>query len=218
MADTTKKFQVFERDLVADAEDANNRDHELTILEAIKLYPKAVGWSMALSAACIMDGYDYHVIGLLFAQPVFRKAYGQLQPDGDYQISAAWQAGLNNGSAIGTLTGLFLAGYLTERFGFRRTIMFTLALITCLIFIQFFATSLVVLQIGQILTGQPTVSILRCSFRFSSSAGIPLAIFQTVTCVYAAEVAPTCLRAFLTSYVSQMWVSFCQTWELQESG
>jgi len=37
--------------------------------------------------------------------------------------------------------------------------------------------------------------------------GIPLGMFQTVTCVYAIEVMPTHLRAYLTSYVNMCWVS-----------
>ena len=146
--------QLFESELVADAEDATRQEHELTILQAIKLYPKAVAWSVVVSAASIMDGYDYHVLSSLFAQPAFQKAYGKLQPNGTYQISAPWQSGLNNGSSVGSLLGLYLAGFLTDRFGFRKTIMLSLFLALCFVFIQFFATSLVVLQIGQILLGE----------------------------------------------------------------
>lgn len=40
----------------------------------------------------------------------------------------------------------------------------------------------------------------------ATEIGVPLGILETITCVYAVEVAPTCLRAFLTSYVSQNWV------------
>jgi SP family general alpha glucoside:H+ symporter-like MFS transporter len=141
-------------ELLAEAEDAINTDHELTILQAIKLYPKACAWSMVLSAALIMDGYDYHVIPALYALPSFQKKFGQVQPNGSYTITAAWQSGLSNGSTIGQLLGLFLAGYLTERFGFRKTLMFTLVLIPCIIFIQFFASSLAVLEVGQILLGE----------------------------------------------------------------
>jgi hypothetical protein len=39
------------------------------------------------------------------------------------------------------------------------------------------------------------------------STGVPLGLLETITIVYAVEVAPTCLRGFLTSYVSQIWVS-----------
>ncbi|RFU24727.1 hypothetical protein B7463_g11614, partial [Scytalidium lignicola] len=180
--------QIIPSELVLDVEDATNKDHELTILQAFKIYPKAVAWSAVLSASCIMDGYDTKLIGSLFAQPAFCKAYGELQPDGTYQITAAWQSGLNNGSNCGQMIGLCFAGFLTERFGFRKTMIATLLVIPCIIFIQFFAPNLTVLEVGQILLG------------------IPLGVFETITCVYAVEVAPTCLRGILTSWVSQNWV------------
>ncbi|KIV86730.1 hypothetical protein PV11_02325 [Exophiala sideris] len=82
------------------------------------------------------------------------------------------------------MIGLTFTDQLTKRFGFRKTMIATLLVAPYLIFIQCFATSLAVLEVEQILLG----------------------IFQTVTCVYAVEVAPTCLRAFLTSWVSQNWV------------
>lgn len=142
--------KVLQQELVADVEEATRKDHELTLLQAIKLYPKAVAWSAIISASTIMDGYDFHVLGSLFAQPAFQKAFGDLLPDGTYQVSAPWQSGLNNGSSVGALIGLFLAGYLTDKFGFRKTIMLALFFILCFIFIQFFATSLVMYEFGQI--------------------------------------------------------------------
>lgn len=142
------------REAISDAEHANTKDHNLTILQAFKIYPKAVAWSALLSAACIMDGYDLKLFGLLFAQPAFNKAYGKLQPNGTYQISAAWQQGLNNGSNIGQMIGLTFAGQVSERFGFRKTMIATLLMVPCLIFIQFFSTSLAVLEVGQIFLGK----------------------------------------------------------------
>ena len=139
--------------LLAQAEDANTQEHRLTLGSAIKLYPKAIAWSMLMSTALVMDGYDFKLIGSLFAQPVFAKAYGQLQTDGTYQIPAAWQTGLNNGSNVGQMIGLLIAGYIVERFGFRRTMMGALVVVPCLIFIQFFAKSLPQLQAGQVLLG-----------------------------------------------------------------
>ncbi|OAL25536.1 hypothetical protein AYO22_04855 [Fonsecaea multimorphosa] len=180
--------KISHSDLVADTEEAIKEDHELGFFRSVQLYPKAIAWSMAICAASIMDGYDLHVVGLLFAVPAFRTAYGDPQPDGSRQISAPWQSGLNNGSNIGQLAGLFLAGLLSERLGFRKTLMIALVLTPFLILIQFFAPSLVVLEIGQILLG------------------IPMGLFQTTTIVYAAEVAPTSVRPMLTSWASQMWV------------
>jgi SP family general alpha glucoside:H+ symporter-like MFS transporter len=152
--------QIFQTQLISDAEEATKKDHELTIIQAFKLYPKAVAWSAVMSAACIMDGYDLKLIGSLFAQPAFSKAYGNLQPNGTYQITAAWQSGLNNGSNVGQMIGLCFAGYLSERFGFRKTMLATLIVLPCLIFIQFFAPSIVVLEVGQILIGEFSILII----------------------------------------------------------
>ena len=146
--------RISHEDLAADAQEATIREHELTIRQAMRLYPKAIAWSLVLSAASIMDGYDLHVMGLLLAQPAFQKAYGQRQPDGTYQISAAWQSGLNNASAVGALVGLYMAGYLSDKLGFRRTIMIALFFAVCFIFVQFFSNSLTVYVIGHILTSE----------------------------------------------------------------
>jgi Arabinose efflux permease len=118
----------------------------------------------------------------------FPEKYGQELPNGTYEISASWQAGLSNGASVGSLMGLLLNGYLSERFGFRNTMLASLAFITATIFIPFFAPSIEVLLVGQVLMG------------------IPWGIFQTLTTSYAAEVAPTHLRAYLTTYVNLCWV------------
>ncbi|TKA78238.1 hypothetical protein B0A55_04787 [Friedmanniomyces simplex] len=182
-----QKPMIAQRDLLSNAEDATDKEHNLTLFKAIKLYPKAIAWSAIMSASLIMDGYDLKLIGSLFAQPAFQKSFGHRQPNGTYQVSAPWQTGLNNGSNVGQMFGLLIAGVLAERFGFRKTMMGALVAVPCLIFIQFFASSLAQLQIGQILLG------------------VPLGIFQTVSCVYAMEVVPICLRAYLTGFVSECW-------------
>lgn len=139
--------------LLPDAEDANNKEHHLTVAQAIKLYPKAIAWSLCMSSAVIGDGYDLKLIGSLFAQPAFRMAYGHRQTGNEYQIPAPWQAGLNNGSNVGQIIGLTIAGNVVERVGFRRTMMVALAVVPCLIFIQFFAPNLPQLQAAQVLIG-----------------------------------------------------------------
>ena len=35
--------------------------------------------------------------------PQFRKKYGEQLPDGDYQVTAPWQAGLSNGAVVGEI-------------------------------------------------------------------------------------------------------------------
>jgi len=52
----------------------------------------------------------------------FQKKYGVLQPDGSYEITAAWQSGLSNGALVGEILGLMAAGVLCDRYGYRFTI------------------------------------------------------------------------------------------------
>jgi SP family general alpha glucoside:H+ symporter-like MFS transporter len=138
---------------LANAQDANAFEHDLTFFQALKLYPTGVIWSIVMSTAVIMEGYDTKLIGTLYAQPAFQKAFGNLVKGDKYQISAPWQAGLSNGSIIGQLAGLLIAGYICERYGFRASMMWSLLVIIAFIFITFFAKSIVVLLIGQILFG-----------------------------------------------------------------
>jgi len=150
----SENYQVLERGLLADAEDATNREHELTFLQAIKLYPKAVGWSVIMSTALVMDGYDTKLMSSLIGQPAFQKAYGNRQRNGSYQIPAPWQSGLSNGSNACQMLGLVIGGYLSEWLGLRKTMMSALLIVPCIIFIQFFAPSLAVLEVGQVFLGE----------------------------------------------------------------
>jgi MFS transporter, SP family, general alpha glucoside:H+ symporter len=44
--------------LVAEADEANRNERSMKLLEAFRIYPKAMAWSVLLSSAIIMEGYD----------------------------------------------------------------------------------------------------------------------------------------------------------------
>ncbi|KAJ4208264.1 hypothetical protein NW759_013701 [Fusarium solani] len=170
------------------ASEAARREAQMPLLQCLKLYPKAVAFSVIISACIIMEGYDVNLLQGLFAFEPFQRRYGEEQPDGSYQLSAQWQVGLANGVAVGEILGLFINGIVSERIGYRRTVLWSLLFVTCFIFILFFAPAVEVLLVGEIL------------------CGIPWGVFQTLTTVYAAEVCPVQLRAYLTTYVNLCWV------------
>jgi len=60
--------------MLDDARDATNMEHNMTVREAVKLYPYAVGWSILASTALVMEGYDLVVIGSFYG---FRKLWKQ---------------------------------------------------------------------------------------------------------------------------------------------
>jgi len=82
------------------------KEHKMTLLEGVRLYPKAIAWAALIAMCCAMEGYDIALIGNFYAFPPFNEKYGDLQPDGSYQVPARWQAGLANGAQCGQIIGL----------------------------------------------------------------------------------------------------------------
>ena len=140
-------------ELNRDANAATEKEHSMGLFQALKLYPKAVGWSLLLSTAIIMEGYDTALLPSFFAFNTFNERYGTLQPDGTYVVSAPWRSGLSNGEACGEILGLWAAGIVQERYGYKKTLMGALVLITGAIFITTFAQNLPMLLAGEIICG-----------------------------------------------------------------
>ncbi|KAK7516403.1 uncharacterized protein IWZ02DRAFT_475774 [Phyllosticta citriasiana] len=169
------------------AKAATEKEQSMSLLEGIRLYPKAIGWSVLISTCIVMEGYQICLLGSFYAVDAFNKKYGELAKDGSYQIPARWQSGLSNGAYCGEIIGLMINGWVSEKFGYRYTVMTCLALLTGLIAIFFTAPSVVELQVAEVL------------------AGIPWGVFQTLTITYASEVSPVAMRGYLTTYVNFCW-------------
>jgi MFS transporter, SP family, general alpha glucoside:H+ symporter len=116
-----RKLSVTNPDIVQSFEEAKAAtagEHELTIREAVKLYPKAIVFSIIFSTAVVMEGYgesqcpyvnvgsrlielDLSLMGSFFGLNQFRNFYGtEPNPDGGLQISAPWQSGILNGTQV----------------------------------------------------------------------------------------------------------------------
>jgi SP family general alpha glucoside:H+ symporter-like MFS transporter len=121
----TKRMSV----VIRNAKSATEKEHKMTLLQGIRLYPKAVAWSLLISTCICMEGYDVCLLSNFYAFPAFNRKYGEQLPDGTYQIPARWQAGLSNGANVGEIIGLFINGWVSERFGYRYTVMTCLTLI-----------------------------------------------------------------------------------------
>ncbi|KAJ5215741.1 uncharacterized protein N7498_002148 [Penicillium cinerascens] len=173
--------------IIQNAKAATDKERNMSLLQGIKLYPKAVAWSVLISTCIAMEGYDISLVNNFYAFPQFNKKYGTQLADGSYQVSAQWQAGLSNGAYVGEIIGLFINGWASERFGYRYTIMTCLVLVTAWTAIFFTAPNVQALLAAEIL------------------CGIPWGVFQTLTITYASEVCPVALRGYLTTYVNFCW-------------
>lgn len=179
-------------ELSADAKAAADLEHRMGFREGCRLYPKAILFSFCLSLAVIMEGYDTYLLGNFFGLTTFSRKYGEPAGIKDgvqtYQVNASWQSALGNGTAAAQIIGLFLNGIISERIGYRWTMIGSLLFITGTIFITFFAVNVRMLLAGYVLSG------------------LPWGVFQTLTTTYAAEVTPVPLRPYLTTYVNLCWV------------
>ncbi|KAJ9635994.1 hypothetical protein H2201_000005 [Coniosporium apollinis] len=177
--------------LVANAKSAVEAEHSMGIAKALKAYPKAIFWCLAVSMCVIMEGYDTILIGNFYAYPEFARKYGQqVQTDDglEYQLTAPWQAGLGNASGIGAFFGTLLNGYLVAKFGQVRVLVASLITLSAFIFIVFFAVNIEMLLVGQLL------------------CGLPWGVFATTAPAYASEVVPLSLRVYLTSWTNMCFI------------
>lgn len=192
----------------ARSREATDAEHSLTVSEAIQAYPMAIFWSLMVSMCVIMEGwsepplpgrllpcrltsigYDAILIGNFFAYPAFAEKYGQyIDEKGQHQLSAAWQATLGNASTVGCFFGTIINGYLVDRFGQKRVIVGSLVVLSCFIFMTFFADNIVVLMVGQLL------------------CGLEWGVFASSAPAYASEVLPMSLRPYLTSWTNMCFI------------
>ncbi|PHH68273.1 hypothetical protein CDD82_683 [Ophiocordyceps australis] len=168
-------------------EQAIENEHQLGFAQAVRLYPKAIGWCLFVSIGIIMIAFDQQLLGNLYSTPQFQRDFGR--PYGDeWVIDASWQTALSMGSPMGQVVGALVGVYPMDRFGRKPTFAGTVVVIGALVLIQFFARSLTVLLVGELL------------------AGLVAGVFVVLTPAYASEVCPTALRGHTTATVNLCFV------------
>ncbi|ODV79439.1 maltose permease [Suhomyces tanzawaensis NRRL Y-17324] len=176
-------------DMSNEAKSNDHKERNMSLGEGLRTFPKAVMWSIILSSALVMEGYDTNLLNSMYGFDAFNKKFGDFYPSlGTYQIPAKWQTALSMGYQSASIIGLFVSGIIASRIGYRKTLMTALITSVGLIFIQFFAPNREVLLLAYVLLG------------------INWGAYQTLAVTYASEVAPTTLRVYLTTYVNVCWV------------
>lgn len=78
------------------AKAATEKERNMTLLQGIKLYPKAIAWSLLISTCIVMEGYDISLISNFYAFPQFNRKYGVPGDDGKYQVPASVSSPFSN--------------------------------------------------------------------------------------------------------------------------
>ena len=154
----------------------------LPLGQAIKKYPKLVGWCVALTLAIIGWGYDLVIVGSITAVDSFQEDYGE-EHNGKQIIPASWLSmwlGLPlGGNALGSLFG----GWLGDRIGRRLSLMTGSVFSAIAIGFIFFSFT------------APDPDIKRAVFTVGLTLqGFSVGIIKTTCLTYVSENAPTAIR------------------------
>lgn len=175
--------------LADDTNTAINNEHNMSVRESIRFWWKAIVFSFVISLCVVMEGYDTSLMNKFFAFTPFRNRFGdQVDAEGEKLVSARWQTIILNGTQVGCILGLIINGYVTEWIGYKKTMIGSMLFMIGAVFIPFFSTGLEMFLVGGIIQG------------------LPWGVFQTLAISYAADLCPTHLRGYMTSWINMCWV------------
>jgi len=170
--------------------EAENQEHDMGVLQAVKQYPMAATWAFVMSCTIILEAYCVFLMGNFIPLPAFERDFGFYDAKADppqYVIQAAWQSAFQAAGPLGALMGVFVAGPITTRLGYRWATIIGLMLLNCFILVFYFGKSLSVLFVAQLLEG------------------IPWGIFIANAPAYCSEITPIQLRAPATQMLQMFW-------------
>ncbi|KAF3000669.1 hypothetical protein E8E13_000823 [Curvularia kusanoi] len=177
-----------DKQLLAASYEAETRESQMGVWEAMKAHPMACFWAFIFCFTIVMESFDMFLTGNFVALTAFKERYGVLLADGHTKaIETKWQSSLFQAGQCGAFVGVFLAGPITNRVGYRWCTILALALMVVTIFISFFAQSLEVLVIGQ------------------AFEGVPWGMFIANSPAYASEIVPVALRGVCTATIQMSW-------------
>ncbi|KFY78726.1 hypothetical protein V499_02166 [Pseudogymnoascus sp. VKM F-103] len=168
--------------------DAEKIEFKMTVLEAVKAYPAASWWAFVMSCTIIMESYCVFLMGQFIATQKFADDFGVYSPNKKkFIIEASWQSAFQCSGPVGAFMGVFMAGPITSRIGYRWATIGGLMFLNAFIFIFYFGNSQGMFFAAQILEG------------------IPWGIFIANAPAYCSEIVPMRLRAPATQMLQMFW-------------
>lgn len=146
-------------------------------------------------------GYDGSIANAFYALPAFLNRFGSdFEKDGKLskQISGNWQTAINCIGLPGNLLALYVVGWASDRFGYRRTYAAGMVVTACIVFMFVFLRS-----IEMLLAANALMSF--CWGLFRESGDVLSSLIETLTAAYAVELCPIRLRGQATSFISMAW-------------
>uniref|UniRef100_A0A8H7NII4 Major facilitator superfamily (MFS) profile domain-containing protein n=1 Tax=Bionectria ochroleuca TaxID=29856 RepID=A0A8H7NII4_BIOOC len=158
---------------------ANQEDHDLTKIGAIKKYPLAFVWSLYAIWCTLLVSFENQAAGNVVGIPEFRKDFGH-EYAGNYVLDANWQSAFQGAPVASGVIGALGCGVIADWLGRRAVIIICLVISYAAITMEFVATTNELFFGGKFLNG------------------FAIGALASVTVTYIGEVAPLALRGMLT--------------------
>lgn len=133
-----EKAEVHQAEILADAVDGENHEHQMGVWDAAKQYPWACFWAFVMCFTIVMESFDMFLNTNFVALKHFSKVYGVQTGEDSWAIPTRWQSALFQAGQCGAFIGVYLAGPITNRIGYRWTTLVGLVLMNATIFVSFF--------------------------------------------------------------------------------
>jgi SP family general alpha glucoside:H+ symporter-like MFS transporter len=134
-----------------------------------------------------MEAYCVFLMGNYVALTSFQREYGIPDGNGNYVIETSWQSALQCGGPLGALIGVFLAGPITSKIGYRWATIGGLMVLNAFIFVMFFAKSLPIFFVSQLLEGIPVSDLsagIECLLTLDSGVSSSPMLLHTAVRLY----------------------------------
>ena len=146
----------------------------------------------------VMESFDMFLNGNFVALGAFQQKYGVMVAAGEFSIPTKWQSALFQAGQCGAFVGVFLAGPITNRIGYRWTTILGLILMILTIFVSFFVSKMNTTP--QLSTNRISGQLARTSCSRPSTGGYSMGLLhRQLSCICVRNCtpsAPWCLHGY----------------------
>lgn len=144
---------------------ANQEEHELSAIGAIRKQPKVFCWCLYALFTCLLVSFENQASGMVLSIPEFRKDFGH-EYQGSYVLDTVWQSAFYGAPLASTIVGTFGASPMADKFGRKPVLIGSILVSFAAIALEFVSTTNEMFFGGKFLNGFTTGIILTVALAY----------------------------------------------------